>query len=73
MALENEMIWQSIETAPKDKKPILVYILIDAHVWGSVRIARWHSDNWRLETDGNFRCRRRVTITHWMSLPEPPK
>ena len=67
--------WQSIETAPRDGKNILValhfkngkYWGLDI-IWWNERWNEWESAgyDWRYADDDDER------ITHWMPLPEPP-
>ncbi len=61
------MIWQGIDSAPKDSSEILLY--------GSrgQAVGYWDDDEGSWITDyrgkGNFDF---VAATHWMTLPAPP-
>lgn len=68
------MIWQPIETAPKDGKPILAFWPsmddwdgvtneYECRTWWSG--GAWHTP---FEFSDQHQC-----PTHWMPLPEPPK
>ena len=58
--------WQDISTAPRDGTDVLV---VGAN--GIMRVAIWDT------TVGAFRANIhsyvKLTATHWMPLPEPPK
>lgn len=72
--MENK--WQPIETAPKDKTGILLYIPdhtgeIVAAIWNGKTNRGWcflglESISFGFDQDGTF-------PTHWQHLPEPPK
>lgn len=67
-----EVMWQPIETAPKDGTDILVmasYSMAPAVVyWKNGNV--W--DCWCLSAV-MLRVGDEVKLTHWMPLPEPPK
>lgn len=75
------MIWQPIETAPKDGTTILLY-RPSAHPWGMVTPGKWdaqpHSKKpnpyWEMwfKIGGNYESRA-WPPTHWMPLPAPPE
>lgn len=58
------MMWQPIETAPRDETEVLTYRN------GLMAVAFWENEFgcWFV-TDGA----ELVGVTHWMPLPEPPK
>ena len=61
--------WQPIETAPKDRRPILLYCL-DRN---RTEIGLWlnDKDGWAFR---NLTSREMGWVfTHWMELPKPPK
>jgi hypothetical protein len=64
------MIWQPIETAPKDGTEMLLYSPVDgvksSHFEGGV----WQGFPWRSPISRDFQA---AKPTHWMPLPEPPK
>lgn len=65
-ALEQE--WRPIETAPKDGTPFLVPMK-SANYPNAQAICKWVENDKCFWTDGN----QRVTPTHWLPLPTPPK
>lgn len=70
------MEWQPIETAPRDKTGILLYIPgypgeIMAAVWNDNANRGWCF--WGLESISFWFDRDGTSPTHWMPLPEPPK
>lgn len=78
--------WQPIETAPKDGTPIFIFQPDDHHfgyreVYTCDRSAktvyfddkRYAIGYWRPWGGWGNRNRSRVSPTHWMPLPEPPK
>ncbi len=65
--------WQPIETAPKDMRSILVFVV--GASFGSlqeepdmIHIAFWKRDGFRLQDEDHFI----VEPTHWMPLPLGP-
>lgn len=71
------MIWQPIETAPRDGTRVLA-------IWGKhgTQIIYWYSWEERPEylvkagacwKPENQRCPINATPTHWMPLPPPPE
>lgn len=71
------MIWQPIETAPKDGSKMLLWCPADG---GRVAIGRWDDDRysrrprpyWSLVGSRTTDSRNRQP-TDWMLLPEPPE
>ena len=59
------MKWQTIETAPKDGKDILLY---DASFDKGILLGGW-LDRWWWVEGGQITA----NPTHWMPLPNPPK
>lgn len=61
--------WQPIETAPKDREVLLLY-LWSHHKKPRVTSGRWlsHARAWTAEPWG-----RAILATHWMPLPDPPQ
>ena len=69
-------MWQPIETAPKDRKPVLVYLPDDEKIT-SAYFEYWENypaaSRWSLCAVG---CRAEdgdCYPSHWMPLPEPPE
>lgn len=66
--------WQPIETAPKDRKAILVYCSERKNtytaIWGKVG-GFWNEDGWAHFGGNNNGMYEKPT--HWMPLPPPPK
>ena len=60
--------WQPIETAPKDRKSVLVHRADNkctyVAIWDDITDGWRHFGGSRYVVDGE--------ITHWMPLPEPP-
>lgn len=71
------MNWQTIETAPKGRTPVIVFW--DGRIVGEARyIPEEDTDDfgwwWANETPGDaFAKKLCPEPTHWMPLPEPPK
>lgn len=64
------MQWQSIETAPKDKKTwVLTYDPTDLDQ--PIKVDRW--DYMGRDKDDNSVYGWDGSPTYWMSLPEPPR
>lgn len=63
------MVWQPIETAPKDGTDIIVNM---PQVESGCTFIYW-KDGWRLTYDGKFLCPHVTSPTHWMPLPVAPK
>lgn len=61
-----EMRWQLIDTAPKDRTLVLVALIKDGKVW-RVSEASFNGLGWY--DVGGKACHWR---THWMPLPDPP-
>jgi hypothetical protein len=55
--------WKPIETAPRDRKRVLL-----GHKDGSMMVGFWNGSAW---DDGDFMSFEDWP-THWMPLPEPP-
>lgn len=69
------MIWQPIETAPRDGTPILAFW---RHGGDKTRcsVIRWHKDEWwTFASPGlhNLCAHTDTEPTHWMPLPPPPQ
>ena len=64
------MKWQSIKTAPKDGREILVY----HKVAGFMSISYWEDGvGWvKASEDGFDAFNEEEQPTHWMPVPEPP-
>lgn len=63
--------WQPIETAPRDRTPILVVWWTGNKAWQSVAwMVRDETEEWWTPTDASFR--HYLHPTHWMPLPSPP-
>lgn len=65
------MVWQSIESAPKDGRAIIVFHAAAAK-WskvGPVRVASWRGGCWRAGSD----FLGVDAVTHWMPLPPSPQ
>lgn len=67
------MMWEPIKTAPKDGTKILAFRAIEPfnnvhHYW----VARWTlcggKKTWVMEGKNT-----KISPSHWMPLPEPPK
>lgn len=66
--------WQPIETAPKDRAPILLYLTGEG--WHGPRqcdivVAIWTGERWYAISDGAGGVLSDLP-SHWMPLPEPP-
>lgn len=61
--------WQSIETAPKDGKPILIFApdCMD----DSIYVVCYRYGHWEEAGGEGYSTYDRAT--HWMPLPDPPK
>jgi len=69
------MIWQPIETAPKDGTVIIVYGKFPYKVNVQTvfyQTAAWESDEFKAGWT-NASSSWLADVTHWMPLPEPPK
>jgi hypothetical protein len=73
LALDSNMTWQPIETAPKDGSTLLLAVLY------AKELSQTQVGEWRERLPGHFDWLQHKTInrfagevTHWMSLPEPP-
>lgn len=64
---EGVVMWQPIETAPRDGKEVLGYDrgVVSGMYWNGSQW-EWTVLAWSDETYG-------TDATHWMPLPEPPK
>lgn len=68
--------WISIKDRYPDPKDGWVIVsVIDCHdkTRDFPRFAFWDVDEWIDEDDNDFECQDSVRVTHWMSLPDPPK
>jgi hypothetical protein len=61
------MLWQPIETAPKDGTRVLI---ADSNVWMAVATFWPCNMYWTDDTISGLKLN---SPTHWMPLPEPPK
>lgn len=60
--------WQPIETAPKDRTALLLFLKSDEY-----RIGSWQSENSYWMDDSDYTALvRAFEPTHWMPLPSPP-
>ena len=75
------MKWQSIETAPKDRTPILAWNgrFVSEALWEPYSDDNWHvgwcySTFYNFESDGNYNNSydKDAQPTHWMPLPSAP-
>jgi hypothetical protein len=66
--------WQSIDTAPKDGRPILVAVAGDRYYPRSCWWSQYF-DCWVVRENVGDGAATRITwpLTHWMPLPEPPR
>lgn len=69
--------WQTIDTAPKDGRQILLYgqwygeiNKLDENM--SIYLAEYIYDEWSV-VGGDYYASNVVNPTHWMPSPEPPK
>lgn len=53
--------WRPIETAPKDRTPLLL------RTYGTTYIGRWLHGGWRTSSETEA-----IYPNNWMPLPEPP-
>jgi len=60
--------WQPIETAPRDRTPILVY-LANSHLGSRIQVAVLHKNVSLVGGNFSFDAPK---MTHWQPLPEPP-
>lgn len=63
--------WQPIDTAPKDKGRVIVFL--PEYPWGNPVVAEWsdHFQSWDVPDEqcgGTFSC----DPTHWLPHPEFP-
>lgn len=63
------MEWETIDSAPKDDTPVLLYCPPTEWERAYVHSAVWYHREWLI--DGSYHCIR--DATHWMPLPPPPK
>lgn len=69
-------VWMPIETAPKDKRPVLLFGVLP-EVWGYteelhvITVGGWNGERWNAEAN-NGRQVGHLIPTHWMPLPDPP-
>ena len=61
--------WQPIETAPKDKTPVMVFD--KNHDNGKMAVAVWENDEHYIIEEQSIPIG--IFPTHWMPLPEPPR
>jgi hypothetical protein len=76
----NEPQWQPIETAPKDGTLVLLYCIwykninVDYAYLGDIFVGGYSNDKcydrWLVYWDDQ---ETKITPTHWMPLPKPPK
>lgn len=77
--LKRQYDWQPIETAPRDGTRILVLACGNVHIchWGMPEphfVERGSENRWVTDSTGQWDHRDSIrNVTHWMSLPEPPK
>lgn len=74
--------WISIESAPRDGQPVLLYIAVVGFTGGATTVGRYDDDkhakrprpHWSTERGWLFgrRWDRDNQPTHWMPLPLPP-
>jgi hypothetical protein len=66
--------WQSIETAPKDGRALLLFVpvLSDPLEPSVIITAAWEENRGWLD-NGMTKCQIFGHPTHWKALPEPPK
>ena len=62
----NDTGWQPIETAPKDRTPVLLWDLVVG-----VLVARWDGAAWPHYWDSET-IPGQDELTHWRPLPPPP-
>ena len=67
-ALESEMKWQPIETAPKDG----TWILVTEETGTWMEVVRWYEDEWCSYPVTIFGFKDEPPASHWMPLPDPP-
>jgi hypothetical protein len=68
------MEWQSIDTAPKDGTPILVYEGGAIYTAKFDKFFSWSDETgWRLPDMLDITGDVSAEPTHWMPLPEPPE
>jgi hypothetical protein len=73
------MEWQPIETAPRDRTPLVLWESHGAEPligWWCDFDCRWVASKTYYDTDGNACVVDNVYsegVTHWMPLPQPPK
>lgn len=73
--------WQPIETAPRIRERVLLYVPTEMGGSYTVQIGQWDDDYksddpypfWRYDGDETSRYSRAHPPTHWMPLPDPPK
>lgn len=78
--------WQPIETAPKDFSPILAAAQGVQNTGWMIMVVRWAQVSMMFRSDGRMDltapdcewvgemgAQYGVPITHWMTLPEPPR
>lgn len=63
------MMWQPIETAPKDRENVLCYEPSVGVFIGSADDDRGAA-HWTVDWDDQFT---KMNPTHWMPLPQPPE
>jgi hypothetical protein len=74
-ALPHLQQWQPIETAPKDLRPILIYVpAVEGEFYdGTVYVGWRYTDTRYTVLDNGKDIRSHTFPTHWMPLPEFPK
>ena len=69
--VNDRMDWQPIETAPKDKTPVMVCDKNHDYANGKIAVAVWENDEHYIIEEQSIPIG--IFPTHWMPLPEPPK
>jgi hypothetical protein len=75
----NTDVWLTIETAPKDGTPILVYDNSYSHPIVSMWKSEYNNTGWLSPHEGYYEeevsgdhCALKFNPTHWMPLPKTP-
>ena len=78
MTTHSPLAWQSIDTAPKDRRVLLYYPQrfpgVVCGVWQDEEYARKPQPHWtndRSHIHGVY-ASRKIQPTHWMALPDAP-
>lgn len=76
------MLWQPIETAPKDGRDVILALVNTRGHSESPALAYWNDEDrstdhyqsgWYESTFSDCTYRVKFTPTHWMPIPEPPE